>query len=102
MAFVIATCLDCLVAAYQVYFLDAGRGWGYCGHSLNLASLLSIMMPMYEVILFDDLFSNRLKNLCKLALVCCVLGLIAGKSRGAWLTLGIMLQLVSAYYVVTR
>ena len=92
-AFIIATCLDCLVAAYQVYGMHQWRGWGFGGHSLNLASLLSIMTPMYAVILFDDLFSDRLKNLSKLALVCCVLGLIAGKSRGAWLTLGIMLPL---------
>ena len=99
-AFVIATCLDCLVATYQVYGMHQWRGWGFGGHSLNLASLLSIMTPMYAVILFDDLFSDRIKNLCKIALVCCVLGLIAGKSRGAWLTLGIILPLVSAYYVV--
>lgn len=100
MVFVITTCLDCLVAAYQVYGMHVSRGWGLGGHTLNLASLLSIMTPMYAVILFDDAFSKKLKHLCTVALVCCVLGLIAGKSRGAWLTLGIILPLVSAYYVV--
>lgn len=98
-AFVIATCIDCLVAGYQVYFMKEWRGWGFGGHSLNLASLLSIMTPMYAVIMFDDTFYKKMKQLCTVALVCCVVGLIAGKSRGAWLTLGIILPLVSCYYL---
>lgn len=99
-AFVIATCIDCLVAAYQVYGMHAFRGWGFGGHTLNLASLLCIMVPMYAVVVFDDIFSEKLKNICKVALICCVIGLIAGKSRGAWLTLAITLPLVSCYYIV--
>lgn len=98
-AFIMATCIDCLVAGYQVYFMHEWRGWGFGGHSLNLASLLSIMTPMYAVIMFDDAFSTKLKKLCVVALLCCVVGLIAGKSRGAWLTLAIILPLVSCYYI---
>ncbi|MDY4921282.1 MAG: O-antigen ligase family protein [Phascolarctobacterium sp.] len=99
-AFIVATCLDCLVAAYQVYGMHEWRGWGFGGHSLNLASLLCIMTPMYAVILFDDEFSPKLKKLCQIALVCSLIGLIAGKSRGAWLTLAIILPLVSYRYVL--
>ena len=98
--FVIATCLDCLVAGYQVYGMHAWRGWGFGGHSLNLASLLSVVTPMYIVVVLDDRFSQAAKNLCKIALVFCVLGLIAGKSRGAWLTLAIILPLVSWSYII--
>ena len=98
-AFLIATCIDCLVAAYQVYFMHEWRGWGFGGHPLNLASLLSIIVPIYAVIMLDDSFSKKLKQLCAIALICCIIGLVAGKSRGAWLTLGIILPLVSCYYL---
>lgn len=99
-AFIIATCIDCLVAAYQVYGMHEWRGWGFGGHSLNLASLLVVMTTMYAIVVFDDIFSEKLKNICKVALLCCVIGLIAGKSRGAWLALAITLPAVSCYYIV--
>ena len=98
-AFLIATCIDCLVAAYQAYFMNEWRPWGFGGHPLNLASLLSIIVPIYAVIMLDDSFSIKLKQLCAIALICCIIGLVAGKSRGAWLTLGIILPLVSCYYL---
>ena len=47
----------------------------------------------------DDSFSIKAKNIAKAAILCCVLGLIAGKSRGAWLTLTIVLPLVSFRYI---
>lgn len=99
MIFIVATCLDCLVAAGQVLFLDAYRGWGFGGHSLNLASLLSVMVPFLTIILFDDAFSAKIKKIAQIALFCAVIGLIAGKSRGAWLTLAIVLPLVAAHYI---
>ena len=39
------------------------------------------------------------QNIAKAEILCCVLGLIAGKSRGAWLTLTIVLPLVSFRYI---
>ena len=98
-AFLIATCIDCLVAAYQAYFMNEWRPWGFGGHPLNLASLLSIIVPIYAVIMLDDSFSIKLKQLCAIALICCIIGLVAGKSRGAWLTLGIIMPLVTFYYL---
>ena len=98
-AFLIATCIDCLVAAYQAYFMNEWRPWGFGGHPLNLASLLSIIVPIYAVIMLDDSFSIKLKQLCAIALICCIIGLVAGKSRGAWLTLGIIMPLVTCYYL---
>ncbi len=97
-AFLIATGIDCLVAMYQVQVMHEFRGWGFGGHSLNLASLLCLLIPMTIVVLFDSRFSSRAKKLCGLVLVCFVIGIIAGKSRGAWLTLGIILPLVAATY----
>ena len=80
-AFLIATCIDCLVAAYQAYFMNEWRPWGFGGHPLNLASLLSIIVPIYAVIMLDDSFSIKLKQLCAIALICCIIGLVAGKSQ---------------------
>lgn len=99
-AFIIATSLDCLVAAWQVYGMHEWRGWGFGGHSLNLASLLCLMVPLLSVFLMDDEFSPKIKYISKIALICCVIGLIAGKSRGAWLTLSIVLPLVSCRYIL--
>ena len=99
-AFVIATCIDCLVATYQVYYMNVERGWGFGGNSLNLASLLSVITPILAVVVFDDIFLVKLKKLCILALMCCFLGIIAGKSRGTWLTLCIVLPMISIYYMV--
>lgn len=98
-AFIIATSLDSLVALAQVLLGMTSRGWGFGGHTLNLASLLCIMIPMLLIIIMDDSFSIKAKNIAKAAILCCVLGLIAGKSRGAWLTLTIVLPLVSFRYI---
>ena len=98
-AFIIATSLDSLVALAQVLLGMTSRGWGFGGHMLNLASLLCIMIPMLLIIIMDDSFSIKAKNIAKAAILCCVLGLIAGKSRGAWLTLTIVLPLVSFRYI---
>ena len=99
-AFIIATSLDSLVALAQVLLGMTSRGWGFGGHMLNLASLLCIMIPMLLIIIMDDSFSIKAKNIAKAAILCCVLGLIAGKSRGAWLTLTIVLPLISFRYIV--
>lgn len=99
-AFIVATSIDCLVAGVQVAFLHEWRGWGFGGHSLNLASLLCIMVPIFSVIVFDDKFSKRAKQLAAFALLCAAVGLIAGKSRGAWLTLAIIMPMVSFRYVM--
>lgn len=99
-AFIIATSLDSLVALAQVLLGMTSRGWGFGGHMLNLASLLCIMIPILLIIIMDDSFSVKAKNIAKVAILCCVLGLIAGKSRGAWLTLTIVLPLISFRYIV--
>ena len=98
--FLFITGIDSIVALAQVLLNITSRGWGFGGHPLNLASLLCIIVPMILVILFDDRFSRKTKLICKLAILFCVIGVFAGKSRGAWLTLAIVLPLVSYSYVI--
>lgn len=100
-AFVIATSLDCLAAGWQVWGMNKWRGSGFTGHPLNLASLLSIVTPIVAVIIFDSQFSRKLKKVCKIALCCIFIGLIAGKGRSAWLALAIVLPLLSYRYVIS-
>lgn len=99
-AFVIATNIDCLVALAQTVFMNQTRPWGFGGHTLNLASLLSLMLPIYAIMLFDNLFSIKTKKLIIIAIICCAVGLIVGRSRGAWLTLAIVMPIVSSYYLI--
>ena len=98
--FLFITVIDSIVALAQVLLNMTSRGWGFGGHSLNLASLLCVVIPIFLVALLDDRFSKRTKLICKLAILFCVIGIFAGKSRGAWLTLAIVLPLVSYSYVI--
>lgn len=97
--FIAATSIDSLVAAGQLLLGYGDRGWGFGGHTLNLASLLCVLLPILLVVLLDDNFTHKTKNICKVAVLCCVVGVLAGKSRGAWLTLGIVLPLISYFYI---
>lgn len=98
--FLFVTGIDAIVALAQVLLNMASRGWGFGGHSLNLASLLCVVIPILLVVLLDDRFNKRTKLICKLAILFCIIGVFAGKSRGAWLTLAIVLPLVSYSYII--
>ena len=98
--FLFVTGIDSIVALAQVLLNMTSRGWGFGGHSLNLASLLCVVIPILLVVLLDDRFNKRTKLICKLAILFCIIGVFAGKSRGAWLTLAIVLPLVSYSYII--
>lgn len=98
--FIAATSIDSLVAVGQVILGYSSRGWGFGGNTLNLASLLCVLMPVLLIIILDDSFGKQSKNICKIALFCCLAGLLAGKSRGAWLTLAVALPIVSYIYMI--
>lgn len=98
--FLFVTGIDAIVALAQVLLNMTSRGWGFGGHSLNLASLLCVVIPILLVVLLDDRFNKRTKLICKLAILFCIIGVFAGKSRGAWLTLAIVLPLVSYSYII--
>lgn len=99
MIFISVTAVDCTVALYQAIALYA-RGWGFGGGQLQLASLLCILMPAVVVILLDDEFSSRAKLVAKIALPFLFAGMLAGRSRGLWLALVIVLPLVMWRYLI--
>ena len=98
--FLFITGIDSIVALAQVLLNMTSRGWGFGGHTLNLASLLCVVIPILLVVLLDNRFSKKTKSICKIAILFCIIGVFAGKSRGAWLTLAIVLPLVSYSYIV--
>ncbi len=99
MIFISVTAVDCTVALYQAIALHA-RGWGFGGSQLQLASLLCILVPAVVVILLDDEFDSRVKLVAKIVLPFFFIGMLAGRSRGLWLALVIVLPLVMCKYLV--
>jgi len=88
--------LDSLVSVWQVYGSPsfqpfkaphAGyRGIGFGGQVLNLAALLASLIPVTALIILDNSFSKRLKQVAYIALPCMLLGAVIGiKSRALWL-----------------
>ena len=98
--FLISIGIDSLVAVGQLILGYGSRGWGFGGNTLNLASLLCVVMPILLVIILDDKFTGRAKIICFISVLCCIAGLLAGKSRGAWLTVIVVLPLISHFYIL--
>lgn len=92
--------IDSLVALGQVLFGVTNRGWGVGGNSINLASILSVVIPLVLVIILDNEVLVRLKKICLLLLPCMILGILVGKSRGAWLTLSIVTAILLSIYTM--
>lgn len=100
LVFLAVTGIDSLVALAQVVMGLAGRGWGFGGNTLNLAAILCMTTPITIVILGDNQFSKIAKKVALAALVCYVIGALAGQSRGAWVALAVILPLVSYRYLL--
>ena len=95
---IVSLSVDSLVALGQLLLGMTSRGWGFGGNSLHLSSILSVMIPIVLVAIFDDSFDKGIKRICLLALPCLILGVLAGKSRGSWLTLCIVVPIIMAIY----
>lgn len=92
--------IDSLVALGQVLLGITYRGLGFGGNSLNLASILSIVIPIVLVVILDNTFLLNLKKKFSIAFFCMILGVLAGKSRGAWLTLSIVATIIILIYAM--
>lgn len=80
--------VDCLVAMGQVFLnLDRnGRGWGFGSNQLTIAGIMCMVLPIAVVILLDPRFEKKLKKTAVFSVIAVLAGLLANKSRGAWLT----------------
>lgn len=92
--------IDSLVAVGQIFLGITYRGWGFGGNSLNLASILSVIIPLVLIMILDNTVFVRLRKICLLLLACMILGILAGKSRGAWLTLSIITTILLLIYAM--
>ena len=94
----ISISIDSLVACAQVLLGISSRGWGLGGNTLILGSLVSMLIPVMLVVIFDKNFTQKEKKFAVFVLLCCVLGSIAGKCRSSWVTLILTLPLVLVPY----
>lgn len=79
-----ALSIDCLTAFYQVATGILERGHGFGGHCLDLASIISVTLPIVLVIIFDKSFDKKIKCGAFLFFFFLLLGLLATKSRAAF------------------
>lgn len=77
--------VECLYALVQS--MKYSRGWGFTNSSvLAIADIMCMLLPIALVILMDKRFESILKKAAAFATGSILAGLLASKSRGAWLT----------------
>ena len=77
--------VECLYAMLQSFLFS--RGWGFTSNSLlAIADIICMLLPISLVVLMDARFDKKLKYAAVFALFSMLAGLLANKSRGAWLT----------------
>ena len=104
-AFMFTTCIDCLVAGYQLArhygtaaFVHA-RGWGFGSHMLSIAGVMIMLAPMVLVFLYDPSINEKLKTAAKALLPCLLIGLWGNKSRSTWLFIPLAIFPLFWHYV---
>lgn len=99
-AVTVAVGLDCLTASFQFFSLHEPRPNGFGGHYLHLATILSFFTPILTIVALDERLKGWGKTVATIGLVCCLVGILVGNSRGAWLALAVTLPLISWPYLV--
>lgn len=105
LTFMGVTCIDCLVAGYQlaIHFGTGAfrgvRGWGFGSNVLTLAGIMTMLMPMVLVFIYDSSIEQKLKNAAKALLGCLLIGLWSNKSRSTWLFIPITLMPIFWQYI---
>lgn len=94
----VSICIDSSYAIYQAFYLDIYRPNGFGLNPLFLACLLAMIIPQLIIIICDDNFSNKKKIYAAIILIFAFLGLLAGKSRGAWLASACVVPFILGYY----
>lgn len=90
LAFFIFFSADCLTAVYQVVKGIESNGCGFNLHYLHLAGNVSMIIPILVIGVLEDRFDLKKRMIMFAFLICAVLGLGAGFSRGACLIVGVL------------
>jgi len=98
-AFIGVTCIDCLVALYQLLTNYTHRPWGFGSNPLTLAAVMIMLAPISLIFLLDASLDKKLKRVATAFLPCLIIGLLSNKSRSSWLFIPIVALPVLWQYV---
>lgn len=99
--------IDCLYAIYWSFFVFKGkfdliRAAGFVGHPMTLAGWSCILLPILLVCIFNKELVKKFNWLPLLLFVVGGIALLFNATRGAWLSLAIVLPLMSLCYVLNN
>ena len=98
--FFAAEAVECLLVIYQTVMGITNRPGGFGNHPMHLAGILAMVIPVIIVVVMDKNFSAKLRTVCMCLLPVLLVGAIAGRSRGLWLTLLLVLPFVGYKYLL--
>ena len=98
--FIAAEAVECLVVIYQTVMGITNRPGGFGNHPMHLAGILAVVIPIAFVIVLDKNFNSKLRHICMVLLPILLVGAVAGRSRGLWLTLLLVLPFVCYKYLL--
>lgn len=83
-ALFISLTIDSLIALYQDLALGDKRASGFSNNPLNLAAILSMIIPVQIIVAKELLFPQWLRRTAWATLLVSLIGLYSGQSRGSW------------------
>ena len=84
---------------YQWIIHPAGyRANGFGGYELPYACCCCMFYIVFLIVVIDENFSKKERKFGLVGLGCCLLAIIAGESRGAWLTVALQTLVIGAPY----
>ena len=98
--FFAAEAVECVLVIYQTVMGITNRPGGFGNHPMHLAGILAMVIPVIIVVVMDKNFSAKLRTACLWLLPILLVGAIAGRSRGLWLTLLLVLPFVGYKYII--
>lgn len=98
--FFAAEAVECLLVVYQTAMGITNRPGGFGNHPMHLAGILAMVIPVMFVVVMDKNFNIKLRTFCMWLLPVLLVGAVAGRSRGLWLTLLLALPFVGYKYLL--
>lgn len=97
--------IDCIYAIYQevfVYGVNVAtcRPAGFVGHPMTLAGWICILLPVLLLLVFQKDLCKKIRLGCGALFVIGCIALVFNATRGAWLSLAVVLPLISLPFVL--